>query len=109
MFGSLGFQELLLIFGVALLVFGPRKLPEIGRTVGRALGEFRRATHELKTTLEQEVRIEEENGPLGVVRTPPSPVPESSPTVSRGSSPTPAEPHEPAPPETEPAASASRE
>lgn len=59
MFGSLGFGELLVIFAVALLVFGPRKLPEIGRSVGKALGEFRRATTELKTTLEEEVRIEE--------------------------------------------------
>ena len=59
MFGSLGFSELLMIFAVALLVFGPRKLPEIGRSIGRALGEFRRATNDLKTTLEEEVRIEE--------------------------------------------------
>ena len=59
MFGSLGFGELLMIFAVALLVFGPRKLPEIGRSVGKALGEFRRATNELKTTLEEEVRVEE--------------------------------------------------
>lgn len=59
MFGSLGFGELLVIFAVALLVFGPRKLPEVGRSVGRALGEFRRATNEMKTTLEEEVRVEE--------------------------------------------------
>lgn len=59
MFGSLGFSELLMVFAVALLVFGPRKLPEIGRSIGRALGEFRRATNELKHTLEDEVRIEE--------------------------------------------------
>lgn len=59
MFGSLGFQELILIFLVALIVFGPRKLPDIGRSLGRALGEFRRATHDLKTTLEDEVRNEE--------------------------------------------------
>lgn len=60
MFGSIGFPELILIFGVALIVFGPRKLPEIGRTLGKALGEFRRATTDLKTTLEHEVRVEEE-------------------------------------------------
>lgn len=59
MFGSLGFSELLMIFAVALLVFGPRKLPEIGRSIGRALGEFRRATNDLKHTLEEEVRVEE--------------------------------------------------
>lgn len=59
MFGSLGFQELLLIFAVALIVFGPRKLPEIGRSIGKALGEFRRATEDLKSTIEREVKIEE--------------------------------------------------
>jgi TatA/E family protein of Tat protein translocase len=59
MFGSLGFPELLMIFVVALIVFGPRKLPEIGRTLGKALGEFKKATDELKNTIEKEVRVEE--------------------------------------------------
>ena len=59
MFGSLGFPELMLIFFVALLVFGPRKLPDIGRSIGKALGEFRRATTDLKNTLEEEVSREE--------------------------------------------------
>lgn len=81
--GPLGFPELILIFGVALLVFGPRKLPDIGRSVGRALGEFRRATHDLKTTLEEEVRLEDNRAPLSVVRDP-LPQPPSTPTVSRG-------------------------
>ena len=49
----------MLIFFVALLVFGPRKLPDIGRSVGKALGEFRRATTDLKHTLEEEVSREE--------------------------------------------------
>jgi TatA/E family protein of Tat protein translocase len=57
--GSLGFPELLLIFAVALIVFGPRKLPEIGRTLGKALGEFRKATDDLKNTIEREVRADE--------------------------------------------------
>lgn len=60
MFGSLGLPELILIFFVALLVFGPRKLPEIGRTLGKALGEFRKATDELKNTIEREVQVEEQ-------------------------------------------------
>lgn len=55
MFGSIGLPELVLIFIVALLLFGPRKLPEIGKTVGKALGEFRRASNDLKRTLEDEV------------------------------------------------------
>ena len=59
MFGSLGVPELLLIFVVILIVFGPRRIPEIGRTLGKALGEFRKATDDFKSTIEREVRLEE--------------------------------------------------
>ncbi len=59
MFGSLGVPELVLIFIVALLLFGPRKLPQIGRSVGRAMGEFRRASNEFKRTIEDEVAAED--------------------------------------------------
>jgi sec-independent protein translocase protein TatA len=59
MFGSLGVSEILLIMVVALIIFGPRKLPEIGRTIGKALAEFRKATDDLKSTIEREVRIDE--------------------------------------------------
>jgi len=59
MFGSLGIPELILIFIVALLVFGPKRLPEIGRTLGKALGEFKKATDDLKNTIEREVHVEE--------------------------------------------------
>jgi TatA/E family protein of Tat protein translocase len=59
MFGSLGVPELLLIFGVILIVFGPRKIPEVGRTLGKFLGEFRKATDDFKSTIEREVRLEE--------------------------------------------------
>jgi len=59
MFGSLGLPELLLIFIVALIVFGPRKLPEIGKTLGKALNEFKKAGDELKNTIEREVHVEE--------------------------------------------------
>jgi TatA/E family protein of Tat protein translocase len=59
MFGSLGGAELLLILGLALLLFGPRKLPEIGRTIGRGLSEFRKATTDFKSSLEREVDLEE--------------------------------------------------
>jgi TatA/E family protein of Tat protein translocase len=58
--GSLGWPEILLIFIVALLIFGPRKLPQLGKSLGRAMGEFRRATNELKSSLEAEVSREEE-------------------------------------------------
>jgi TatA/E family protein of Tat protein translocase len=59
MFGSLGFPELMLIFIIALIVFGPRRLPDIGRSLGKALGEFKKVTNEMKHTLEEEVRLEE--------------------------------------------------
>ncbi len=59
MFGSLGLPEIILIFFVALIVFGPKKLPEIGRTIGKALGEFKKATDDFKSTIEREVRVEE--------------------------------------------------
>ena len=59
MFGSLGIPELILIFIVALLVFGPKRLPEIGRTLGKAIGEFKKATDDLKNTIEREVQVEE--------------------------------------------------
>lgn len=57
--GSLGIGELLVIFVIALVVFGPRKLPELGRTLGRSLAEFKRASNELRSTLEAEIRVEE--------------------------------------------------
>ncbi len=62
MFGPLGMPELILIFVVALLLFGPRKMPQIGRSIGRALGEFRRASNEFKRTIEDEVAAEEVRG-----------------------------------------------
>lgn len=58
--GNLGFQEILIIFVIALIIFGPRKLPEIGKTLGRGLAEFRKATTDLKTSWEEEVRAETE-------------------------------------------------
>ncbi|MBZ5589824.1 MAG: TatA/E family twin arginine-targeting protein translocase [Acidobacteriia bacterium] len=59
MFGSVGLPELLLIFVVALLLFGPRKLPEIGKTLGKALNEFKRASNDLQRSLEEEVAVDE--------------------------------------------------
>jgi TatA/E family protein of Tat protein translocase len=58
MFGTLGGPELILILVIALIVFGPRKLPEIGKSMGKMLVEFRKASNEFKRTLEDEVEAE---------------------------------------------------
>jgi len=58
MFGTLGGPELFLIFVVALIVFGPRKLPEIGKSLGKMMGEFRRASNDFRNTIENEVEAE---------------------------------------------------
>ena len=60
MFGSLGMPELIVIFIIALVVFGPRKLPELGKSLGRGIAEFKKATNELQQTLEHEIRADEE-------------------------------------------------
>src|SRR5204862_646721 len=60
MLGSLGMPELIIIFVIALIIFGPRKLPELGRSLGKSLAEFKRASNELKSTLEEEIRLEEQ-------------------------------------------------
>ena len=60
MLGSIGMPELIVIFVIALIIFGPRKLPELGRSLGKGINEFKRASNELKTTFEEEVRVEEQ-------------------------------------------------
>ena len=60
MFGSIGMPELIIILVIALIIFGPRKLPELGRSLGKSIGEFKRASNELRSTLEEEIRIEEQ-------------------------------------------------
>lgn len=62
MFGPLGLPELIFILVLALLIFGPKKLPEIGRTLGRGLGEFRRASEDLKRTFNAELALDDEEG-----------------------------------------------
>jgi len=54
--GQLGFSEMLLIFIVALLVFGPKKLPELGKSLGKGIREFKKATEELKSSWEDQVK-----------------------------------------------------
>jgi sec-independent protein translocase protein TatA len=52
-------QELIIIFVIALIVFGPRKLPQLGKSLGKSIAEFKRASNELRNTLEEEIRVEE--------------------------------------------------
>ena len=98
---DIGLQEMLVIGVIALLVFGPSKLPELGRMVGRALREFRRASDEFRTTVETNLHI---NDPDPVIR----PTPEAAPpaaTLPSDAEPALAEP----PAETGAAAVAERE
>jgi sec-independent protein translocase protein TatA len=57
--GNIGFPELMVIFVVALLVFGPKRLPELGRSLGRGIAEFRKASTDLKTSIEREIESAE--------------------------------------------------
>ena len=59
MFGSIGMPEMIIILVIALIIFGPRKLPELGRSLGRSINEFKKASNELRNTLEEEIRVEE--------------------------------------------------
>jgi sec-independent protein translocase protein TatB len=62
MMNCMGFSETIFLFFLALIIFGPKKLPEIARQVGKALNEFRRASNEFKSQLESEIsQLEVEN------------------------------------------------
>ena len=80
--GSLGVPELIVIFVIALIIFGPRKLPEIGRSLGKSLAEFKKASNDLRSTLEEEIRLDEQRSQLEASRAaqaqpPPPPQPSS--------------------------------
>ena len=68
MFGSIGMPELIIIFVIALIIFGPRKLPELGRSLGKSLAEFKRASNELKNTLEEEIRLDEQRSAMDAAK-----------------------------------------
>ena len=99
MFGSIGMPELILIFVVALLVFGPKKLPELGKSLGRGLAEFKRASEDLKKTIEDEIehgkqeteavkqQVSEVRQTIASVAAPTEPSPPAEPSVPRTDSP----------------------
>lgn len=116
MFG-LGVPEIILIMAVALIVFGPKRLPEIGRTLGKTLGEFKKATDDFKNTIEREVRLDElkqigpsltspietvsRTTPAGMLQPAPGPIPFAG--VDPASAPDPAtDPAEPPPGNSDP-------
>ncbi len=90
MFGSIGVPELIIILTIALIIFGPRKLPELGRSLGRSLSEFKRASNELRATLDEEIRADEQRQPE-----PARPAPPATPGAS-ATEPPPAAPPTPA-------------
>lgn len=80
-FESIGTSELLLIGVIALIFLGPRKLPQIARTIGRTMAEFRNTTNEFKSTWEREVNFEEETKAIRTGNLEDNPVPRAEPTL----------------------------
>jgi len=81
--GPIGVPELIILLVVALIVFGPRKLPELGKSLGRSLAEFKRASNELRNTLDDEIRAEERKAPPA----PPEPTSTDPRALSSGTTP----------------------
>ncbi len=107
MFGSIGGPEVVLLFIAALLLFGPRRLPEIGRALGKTVADFRRATNDFKTNLEREVRMEELKDAVRPIELAPRPEALARGVLLDVTQPampgSPAEPAPPAPPTDPPA------
>ncbi len=85
MFGPIGMPEMVVIAVIALIIFGPRKLPELGKSLGKSIAEFKRASNELKNTLEEEIRTEELQDARKSAQVPPtSAVPPAAPAPPEG-------------------------
>lgn len=82
--GPLGVPELIIIFVVALVVFGPRKLPELGRSLGKSLSEFKRASNELRNTLDEEIQAEDRRSALRTTATAAAAAPASASQTDYG-------------------------
>lgn len=84
--GNIGMPELIFIFVLALLIFGPKKLPEIGKQIGKGLGEFKRASNDLKRSIEDEIEkasVEEPKAPAAVPQAQEAEVESTKPPVAR--------------------------
>jgi len=77
MFGTIGGPELILIFIVGLVVFGPRKLPEIGKSLGKMITEFKRASSDFQRTVEDEIESERLKKDIGTAEYPHAALPEA--------------------------------
>ena len=111
MFGSIGMPELIIILVIALIIFGPRKLPEIGRSLGKSIREFKKTSDELRSTLDEKIDLEQQSDLKATIRAeqetaiaaaapPPSttapPVDPASPPPVDPASPPPVDPASPA-------------
>jgi TatA/E family protein of Tat protein translocase len=86
--GNLGMPELIFIFALALLIFGPKKLPELGKQLGKGLGEFKRASTDLKRSIEEEVeKATRDEAEKPVPRPDPDPGPQAVPAGDTVASP----------------------
>jgi len=86
MFGTLGGPELFLILVVALIIFGPRKLPEMGRSLGKMMAEFRKASHDFQRTIEDEVEADRIKSTVAPSLAAPPPAPPAAPAPATAAS-----------------------
>jgi len=91
MFGSIGMPELIVIFIIALIIFGPRRLPELGRSLGKSINEFKKASNDLRNSLEEEIRLEDHKTQAPAQPAPPGTV-VGRPAASDVAQPAPARP-----------------